>query len=162
MAITFGVVAVLVLCMYGFWRSQRVNTLAMEASQLSEEEEALQSLFSRRFQVAGELAARSGDAELQSILSVPMTSEAEVSDLYVKSDQRLAALQRELAKNGKLEELRELFTQLSAIEDEIVARYATYQSQRERYQRRLSQGDLKRGARRFPDWEIGASLSARP
>ncbi len=162
MAITFAVVAVLLLCMYGFWRSQRKNTLAMATSLLSQQEEELQSLFSQRFQVAGELAAQSGDAELQSVLSAPRTTAAEVGDTYAKSDQRLAELQRELARNGRLEELRQLFAQLSAIEDEIVARYAPYQSQRERYQRSLSRGDLKRGARQFPDWEIGASLSARP
>ena len=162
MVITFGVVAVLILCMYGFWRSQRTNSLAMASSLLSQEEEELQALFSQRFQVADELATRSGDRTLQSILSAPRTSEEAVGAAYARSDQRIAQLQRELAKNGRLEEVQDLFVRLSAIEDEIVARYAPYQSRREGYQRSLTPRDIKRGARQFPVWEIGAALSARP
>ena len=162
MAISFAVVAVLLCCMYGFSQNQKSNALGLLASELSAQEEELEDLFEKRFELAGELAQACGDAGLQEMLGHKAATDQETSDKYLKSDQYLAALQRKLAASGTLDEYASYFSFLSGVEDEIVARYATYQARRDQYEKRLGKKEVRRGAKQFPLWEITPALSARP
>lgn len=158
MAVTLAVIVVLCLCLAGVYRANQRSRLRAALEPAERERTELLALLRERFEVAGELVARTGDADLAgAVASWDSTQEPDrQAAAYVALDAVLDGLERKLSPTEGFATVQPLFVRLSEIEDRLAPVAEAYNAQAMAVRRWPEEGG------RFPPADFKTSLLGRP